>query len=472
MGLPLTVTFMLANWVVKGLADGSLERVGGVIRDVGSKKVITWLRDITGQNATITTVGGSSNNLLNLIVSGANLVASGANTAVNAKGFADVNQRLGGVEQLGLGNVAMSGVNLVGAVANAAISGKGFSDVNGRLNGIENKLGEIGQSIQLSQGVLQLTTATSVLNLGVSVMGLAVIAQRLNELEQSLQQAQESLNKINRKIDLSFYANFRAAIELAANAFTMAKAENRRSSALQAINRFLEAEHIYTEYADIEIEQKSKIADKYLLTLSLAYLAEARCYLELEEHDTALRRFQEGARVLRSRIQKYVEVMLTSNPAVYLHPQFKGQIDLRRFTRIYQWIDPNLDENSVFEIQRENLVSLVRNPDEWLSSLPSAIVDRSEVQWSLFGANPTPFTGRFEKEAYKRIPQVLEVMESMIETNRRFEAYQTEVQAISQLGISFHEWLKLTPSTESKPEGAELIYITPFEPLEFLPVSG
>ncbi|WP_414569883.1 hypothetical protein [Nostoc sp. CCY 9925] len=77
-----------------------------------------------------------------------------------------------------------------------------------------------------------------------------------------------------------------------------------------------------------------------MLTLSLAYLAEARCYLELEEHETALRRFQEGARIIRSRIQKYVNLLLTSNPGAYLQPEFKGQIHLRRITRIYQWIDP------------------------------------------------------------------------------------------------------------------------------------
>jgi hypothetical protein len=57
----------------------------------------------------------------------------------------------------------------------------------------------------------------------------------------------------------------------------------------------------------------------------------------------------------------------------------------------------------------------------------------------------------------------------MIETSRRFEAYQTEVQAISQLGISFHEWLKLTPSTEVKPESAEFMYIIPSTPLELKP---
>ncbi|BAZ83338.1 hypothetical protein PN497_20405 [Sphaerospermopsis kisseleviana CS-549] len=397
--IPIQVTFALADWVAKGLQDGTFERVGGVIRDVASKKIVTWLRD--------------SN-----------------------------------------------------SVDNAAISAKGFSDLNQRLDGIENHIGSIGQNLQFSQSILQVSTAASILNLGVSVMGFAVISQRLNEIENQLKQAEELLNKINRKIDMSFYANFRAAIELAINAFTMTKNENRRSSALQAINRFLEAEHIYKDYTINELSQKSQIIDKYILTLSLAYIAEARCYLELEEHETAIRRFQEGAKVIRLLINQYVEIMLTSNPAAYLHPQFKGQIDLCRLTKIYRWINANLDENAVFDMLRENIFKLAQNNNEWLSSLPSSIVDRNEIRWGLFGGNPTPLTGRFEKEVFTRLPQVFAVMESMIETNNRFEFYQTEIQAISKLGISFHEWLQLKPSKETKPEGAELMFIIPSQPLE------
>jgi len=452
---------MLADWIVKGLADGTLERVGGVIRDKGTKQVVTWLRSMNN-NSPLPIPNKSSNNFLNIIFSGANLVTSGVSTAVTKKGLADVNQRLGGVEQINLGNLGVSGGNLVATVANTVVTGKGLADVNGRLSGIDHQLEELGQNLQFTQEILQVTTAASLLNLGVSVMGFAVIAQRLKELEKSLQEAQELLTKINRKIDLSFYANFRAAIELAINAFTMTKSENRRSSALQAINRFLEAEHIYTELTDIEIEQQSQIVDEYLLTLSLAYLAEIRCYLELEEHETALRRFQEGARVIRSRIQKYVDILLTSNPAAYLQPHLKGQTDLKRLTQIYQWIDPTLEENAVFEMHRENLFKMAQEPHKWVEWLPPAILTRTEIQGGWLGPN----SNDLKKEADKRLPQILEVMESMVETNRRFESYQTEIQAISQLGISFHEWLKLSPSTEIKPEGAELMYIIPSQPLD------
>ncbi len=155
-------------------------------------------------------------------------------------------------------------------------------------------------------------------------------------------------------------------------------------------------------------------------------------------------------------------LLITSNPAAYLQPDFKGYIDLRRLTRIYQWTDPTLDENAVFEMQRENLVKFVQNPNKWVDSLPKAILDRVEVQGGWFGPNQE----NLKREAIKRLPQVLEVVESMIETNRRFEAYQAEVQAIAQLGMNFHDWLKLAPSTEVQPEIAELMYIIPSKPLE------
>ncbi|WP_449418137.1 lecithin retinol acyltransferase family protein [Phormidium nigroviride] len=80
--------------------------------------------------------------------------------------------------------------------------------------------------------LLQIGASASILNLGVTMMGFAIINHRLNELEQRLKQAQEDLNKINRKIDLGYYANFRAALDLAAKAITMKNPETRKSMAI------------------------------------------------------------------------------------------------------------------------------------------------------------------------------------------------------------------------------------------------
>jgi hypothetical protein len=362
----VSATFVISEEIAEGLRNGTLERVGGTIRDPQTKQVVAWLRE----------------------------------TAPNVSPVSKI---------------------------------------------------------------LQIGAAASVLNLGVTMMGFAIVNQRLNELEQRLQQAQELLNRINRKIDLGFYANFRAALDLAVSAMKMKNPETRKGMAIQAISKLKEADYIYTDYTDKELDQGSQIADEYLLTLSLAYVAEARCYLELEAPDAALDRLQEGGAKLRPRIQRYINLLLTSNPAAYLQPQYKEQIDLRRLTRIYQWTDPTLDENAVFELQRENFVKFVQDPNKWVESLPSAILDRVEVAgWGWFGPKPDDL----KQEAIKRLPQVLEVIESMIETNCRFEAYRAEVQAIAQLGISFHEWLQLAPSEQVKPDGTELMYIIPDKPIE------
>lgn len=315
--------------------------------------------------------------------------------------------------------------------------------------------------------LLQIGASASILNLAVTMMLFSVVNQRINEIEKRLQQLQEFLNKINRKIDLGYYASFRTGLEMAAAATKMKDSETRKGMAISAISKLKDADIIYTEYADQELEQSSKIADEYLQTLVLAYVAEARCYLELGAEELALDRLQIGVTKLRPRIQRYVEILLTSNPAAYLQPEFKDQIDLSRLTRIYQWIDSSLNENAVFNLHRQNFVDFIRDPHKWAWSVPSAILDRVEVPTGMFGHNPEDI----KKEAIKRLPDALSKAESMIETYRRLEAYQTEIHAINKLGISFQDWLKLTPATEVKPEETELMYIIPNEPLELVIAS-
>jgi len=182
----LTATFLIPDWVSAGLANGLYERVGGVIREVGNKQVVAWLRE-----------GFSLD----------------GNAFSSFSGIPAVDPVTGSLK-------------IVAQLIDAGITAKGFGDVNRRLDGVHQQLGVMGQSLHNMQGVLQITSAASILNLGVSVIGFGVIMHRLGELEQRLQQAQALFNKMNHKIDLGFYAKFRAALELAKNAFTMSKPEN------------------------------------------------------------------------------------------------------------------------------------------------------------------------------------------------------------------------------------------------------
>jgi len=384
-------TFHIPERIAQGISNKIFERVGGVVRKVGSKQVVAWLREVseTGES--------------------------------------------------GLSNI--SSLSSVGA-------------------------------------------ASSILNLAVSTMGFIIVLKRLGVIEQQLEQAQEVLQAINYKIDLSFYANFRAALDLAINAFTMTNSETRKMSAMQAINRFLEAEHHYIKLTDMEIGNGSQVADKYLSTLCLAYVTEVRCYLELEEIDTARRRLQEGAAILRPRFEKHINTLLTSNSAAFLHPSLKEQVGLKRLTKVYQWREPGLDEIDVFEMQRENLFKLAQNPEEWTNSLPQAIRiskggtatptnmfnDLAKQSKKLIGGlpsmskmkagSPEAVTPSPETEAYGRLPAMMELMEKMVEDDNRLAMYESEVEMIHRLGMSFQEWQQLAPPSTAQGNGTDLIYIT------------
>jgi hypothetical protein len=345
-----------------------------------------------------------------------------------------------------------------------------------------SQTGESAVSTLLS--LTSVGAVASVLNLAVSSMGFIVVLKRLGVIEQQLKLAQDVLQAVDYKIDLSFYANFWAALDLAVNAFTMTNAETRKMSAMQAINRFLEAEHHYTKLTDIEIDNGSQVADEYLSTLCLAYVTEVRCYLELEEIDTARRRLQEGAAILQPRFKKHINTLLTSNPAAYLYPGLKEQVGLRRLTKVYQWLDPGLDESDVFEMQRENLFKLAQNSEEWVNSLPQAIRipkvgtaaptnvfnDLAKQSIKFIGALPSKAKMKAgstevvmpspETEAYGRLPAMMDLMETMIEDDNRLAMYESEVETIHRLGMSFQEWRQLAPSSTDPGTEADLMYIT------------
>jgi len=65
-------------------------------------------------------------------------------------------------------------------------------------------------------------SVASILTLTVSCTAFIVVLQRLEEIE-------ERLKRIEHKLDLSFYADFRANLNSAQNAFTRKNFDNRRS---------------------------------------------------------------------------------------------------------------------------------------------------------------------------------------------------------------------------------------------------
>ncbi|MBN3922405.1 hypothetical protein [Nostoc sp. NMS4] len=305
---------------------------------------------------------------------------------------------------------------------------------------------------QASTILSQFGSAASILNLGVSVIGFVVVIKRLGDIEQRLKIVQQDVKKLNLKFDLSVYANFRAALDLARDGFTMTKHENRVNMANLAINRFLEAQHTYTGYFDTALEEDIEVADEYLSSIFLTYVARVSCYLELKEISTACLCLQEGTEFLNKCVNKYFDKVFS-----YLDDE-----EQEKFYKNYplllsaSYITVNGVITGIFGYL--GYFGYCRKPLLIASPVLHGNLLEEVLLW---------VTSKKEEETV--LDKALEKLEAIIETNRRFQSYQTELQAIAQLGISFDDWLKLTPSTEIKPDGAELMYIIPSKLLELQP---
>jgi len=348
------------------------------------------------------------------------------------------------------------------------------------------------------QTLAAVSNITSILSLGVTTLGFSVIYHQIQGLETRLKTLQTSLELVGEKIDLALYANFRAATALARNALTMQDPQNRRNSALQAIDRFLAAEHVYLELTDRELAQQGVLIDEYLRTLCLAYFAETRCYLELGEYPTARQRLNEGINILKPRITQYIQILLTKNPIIYLHPRLIGQVDLTRLTRIYQWLNPSETESSVFEKLRIHLDKL-SDVKTWSQNLPAPLTQQIKtiqaaqaaqtaqtaqttqklpvdlpqnflgfkesltgITDNLRGLLPvfTVATDESQDVIFNCLAEAIAKMEIMIETIRRFESYEYEVKLLKKTKIPFKRWLNLAPK-DTQTTTSNLMFITP-----------
>lgn len=296
----------------------------------------------------------------------------------------------------------------------------------------------------------QVGSVASILNLGVSVMGFAIVIKRLGEIEQRLKKVQKDVKQLHDKFDLSVYANFQAALDLARDSLTMDRDQHRINMAYLAINRFLEAQHTYIGYVDTALEEDIQIADEYLSSLFLTYIARSRCYLELAEIKSAIHCLQEGAEVVRIRVKKYVDKMFP-----YLNKEERDKFDKNHSMLLP---DTYITVNGV--------ITGVLGGWTRVASTISVLPELSATE-ILQAITPLELLGMFspKKQEKPQFPEALSKIEAMLETQERFEAYQAEIQAISQIRISFHDWLKLAPS-ETKPDGAELMYIIPSKPLD------
>lgn len=227
-----------------------------------------------------------------------------------------------------------------------------------------------------------------------------------------------------------------------------------------------------------EITNKTLGADEFLYTLCLTYVTEAWCYLEMNEIKNAKLLLLDGKEILQPLFKTHVENLLTSNPAAYLHPSLKDQIDLKRFTKVYRWLNNDMDENKVFEKLRNNIFLIAEDRSDWIESLPPAIMPTGKTKFTQKLADGTRNMAKkfmsiihFQKpneegsseepdvDIFALLPKTLLAIETMTEQFSRFENYISEIDTVIKLGLTFQEWRDLTPTDRTTDQAEKLYYI-------------
>ncbi len=347
-----------------------------------------------------------------------------------------------------------------------------------------------GQMLSSASRLLKFGDVVGVLNLGVSVTGFTIILNRIKLLETSISEQNALLTQIDRKLDLSFYGNFVAAIRQANDAMMTQSPDTKRITATHAVNRMLEAQHYFEAECDAQIAAGSEIADKLISTLFLAYTAEIRCHIELGEMVLATSKLEQYSETMRTLVHAYLKKKYTAFDTNHL-----WCIDLSQCTdlvaRIWRLEDSlekdvrRLEMSSVkasdsdickkqqAELERvENILISSKNNQAQAQAQTGFSAFAKVTYWNIEVASNKDAVNRTRKkikeyrvkkqEYYAQtLPELLTKAEGVIEDMRRFEAYRDEVAALQQTGISLNEWQQLRPKNAPKGQAANIFLLIP-----------
>ena len=354
-------------------------------------------------------------------------------------------------------------------------------DENDAIQGfLQSSLGFVGKegiekAVSFAAQYAEVGISANPIAMGVHAAGsFGVIAYQMDDIKNRLEKVEQQLNKINAKVDIGYYSKFKAAIELGSHAFSMKNEENKMSMAHKAVQLFVETKNIYTEYIEQELESDGRMLSEYLLIVILSYIGQVKCCLELEEIETAQKILKESASKIKSLTEKYAELLLSNNPAIYLHNDFKDlDIDLRRITKVYNWLGEETNENDVFNKLREQYIEVHTNQEKSIREIPKIIWDPSldietKIDNSYLGRlNPIAMFQSEDNKPFlkERLKESFETIEKVMEAYDRYSSIKYEVEMLSNAGISYESWQKsLNEQVNSE---NPLMYIALENPIEF-----
>lgn len=260
--------------IAQGLANGTLERVGGVIREVGNKQVVAWLRE-----------GGSLD-----IVRGLGTVAGGP------------------------GSVAAS-------LLNTAVSTRSHHEIMKALE---------------KQGMLIGTMG--ILNIAISGCTLYILNRRINHLGEQIEKLHDRVVKeFNRDRWIKLSAaldSVRDVAEAEGDSYKLdvpklnRELNEGRKHILDDVNDLLE---------DSMGSEQGQMAQDYLLLAMQVDKMRIRCYLETDQPKLARNRLKERLKNYRKRTSKFVCKLLGVYRARYFHEKVINE-NLQRYIRIEGWL--------------------------------------------------------------------------------------------------------------------------------------
>jgi len=331
---------------------------------------------------------------------------------------------------------------------------------------------EVQKMVSLASHYAEMGINTNPVAMGVHAAGsFGVIAYQIVEIKNQLETIEQKVNKIDTKIDIGYYSKFKAAIELASHAFSMKDKENKISMAHQAVQLFVETKNIYAQYIEQELEQDGRMLAEYLLIVILAHIGQVKCCLELEEKETARQILNDNTPKIKFLTKKYIQLLLSENPAIYLHNDFKDLgIDLKKLTKIYNWLGEDTNENQVFNQLREKYIEVHTNQEQAVKEIPAIIwnpiLDIAPKDDDSYLSRLNPLTIFRNEDALKpllknRLQESFETIQKIVEAYDRFASVKYEVEMFIEQDISYQDWQqKLKEHHQNNPkDDSQLMYI-------------
>ena len=375
----IEVMLEVAPRIALGLASGQLERVGGVVREAGSKQVVMWLRE-----------GG-------LIESNPDLAGGLLKAVLQASS--------GGM------------VSTFTGAANLAATARSHYMIMQGLGALTNLVGVVG--------------GIGVLNLAATTVSTTILLKRLSELERGIEGLYEH---ISREFSADRQVKLEAAIHAATDALNMDGPLNRNLQANSAIDKLFAArQHIWREVDALkgssgDSANNQLMQNNILQAMQLDSLR-SRCLLEINELPRAKAYLVDKLESYRETSRLLVHRLLGEHRAVYFHKSVQ-ESDLFRYLAIEFWLHAKGDR--LLEIL------LANRHDFWNQE----VADESKIAKPGKARRVhLPNRSKGESEDHPHI-DALTQSELLIENYQRFQGIQAEIEAIERLGITHSEWEK------------------------------